>query len=286
MKISDITNESELIEGPVLNKIGSAIGKGVGTAAKAAGAVAGGVAGLGSALKKGYQAGKSTVAGAGDDEQGNVQLPPAAQKALDVLKSLSPQDQKSVVTALQTPASAPATAAKPASAPATAAKPASAPATAAAPAKPAANTAAPAKATAPAGGRVEPTLNNPANKAGSDSFEKAKSNIRTVQSGTKPVPDKVAQGIQTDLAKLAKGDKESGVFAAQKIMNFAKAGYDVSKLQPLWTANAKQGERFLTQSVYYAITKMLREHNLGWADLGLRIRLVENTNKVVGVNYI
>lgn len=279
MKISDITNESELVEGPVLNKIGSAIGKGVGTAAKAAGAVAGGVAGLGSAIKKGYQAGKSTVAGAGDDEQGNVQLPPAAQKALDVLKSLSPQDQKSVVTALQTPA-------KPASAPTTApatAKPAGAPTTTAAP---------PAKATAPTGGRVEPTLNdpavaaNPANKAGSDSFEKAKSNIRTVQSGTKPIPDKVAQGIQTDLAKLAKGDKESGVFAAQKIMNFAKAGYDVSKLQPLWTANAKQGERFLTQSVYYAITKMLREYNLGWADLGLRIRLVENTNEVVGVNYI
>jgi len=275
MKISDITNESELVEGPVLNKIGSAIGKGVGTAAKAAGAVAGGVAGLGSALKKGYQAGKSTVAGAGDDEQGNVQLPPAAQKALDVLKSLSPQDQKSVVSALQTPA-----------------KPASAPTTAAAPAKPAATTAGPAKATAPTGSRVEPTLNNPAaaanpaNKAGSDSFEKAKSNIRTVQSGTKPLPDKMSQGIQADLAKLAKGDKESGVFAAQKIMNFAKAGYDISKLQPAWTANAKQGERFLTQSVYYAITKMLREYNLGWADLGLRIRLVENTNEVVGINYI
>lgn len=281
MKIHEVLEDQQLDEGPILNKIGSAIGKGVGTAAKAAGAVAGGVAGLGSALKKGYQTGKSTVAGAGDDEQGNVQLPPAAQKALDVLKSLSPQDQKSVVTALQTPA-------KPASTPATA-KPA---ATTAAPAKPAATTAAPANATAPTSSRVEPTLNNPANtanpanKAGSDSFEKAKSNIRTVQSGTKPMPDKVSQGIQTDLAKLAKGDKESGVFAAQKIMNFAKAGYDVSKLQPLWTANAKQGERFLTQSVYYAITKMLREYNLGWADLGLRIRLVENTNEVIGVNYI
>jgi hypothetical protein len=125
-----------------------------------------------------------------------------------------------------------------------------------------------------------------ANKAAGDTFEKAKSDIRKVQSGTKPLPDKMSQGIQADLAKLAKGDKESGVFAAQKIMNFAKAGYDISKLQPAWIANAKQGERFLTQSVYYAITKMLREYNLGWADLGLRIRLVENTNDVVGINYI
>jgi hypothetical protein len=124
-----------------------------------------------------------------------------------------------------------------------------------------------------------------ANKAAGDTFEKAKGDIRKVQSGTKPLPDKMAQGIQADLAKLAKGDKESGVFAAQKIMNFAKAGYDISKLQPAWLANAKAGERFLTQSVYFAITKMLREHGLGWADLGLRIRLVESTNDVVGVSF-
>lgn len=123
------------------------------------------------------------------------------------------------------------------------------------------------------------------NKAAGDTFEKAKGDIRKVQSGTKPLPDKMAQGVQADIAKLAKGDKESGVFAAQKIMNFAKAGYDISKLQPAWLANAKAGERFLTQSVYFAITKMLREHGLGWADLGLRIRLVENTNDVVGISF-
>lgn len=286
MKISDIVTENELQEGPMLNKIGSAIGKGVGAAGKAAGAVAGGIAGLGSAIKKGYQAGKSTVAGAGDDEEVEVTLSPAAQKAVDALKGLSPEDQKAAIAALQAPA-------KPAQPAATATPPASTPAApgtkpkvepkldnpGGAPAQPAANP-------APASGGAAAPAANPANKAGSDSFEKAKSNIRTVQGGQKPIPDKVAQGIQADLAKLAKGDKESGVFAAQKIMNFAKAGYDVSKLQPQWTANAKAGERFLTQSVYYAITKMLREHGLGWADLGLRIRLVENTNEVVGVNYI
>lgn len=279
MKISDIVTESELQEGPILNKIGSAIGKGVGTAAKAAGAVAGGVAGLGSALKKGYQAGKSTVAGAGDDEEGNVQLSPAAQKALDALKSLTPADQKATIAALQAPA-------KPAAA-ASAAKPgAAAPAATGAKPKVEPTVSTPATGAAPAAAKPGATPAAGANKANSDSFEKAKSNIRTVQGGEKPIPSTVAQGIQADLAKLAKGDKESGVFAAQKIMNFAKAGYDVSKLQPQWTANAKAGERFLTQSVYYAITKMLREHNLGWADLGLRIRLVESTSEVVGVNYI
>ena len=43
------------------------MGKGVGAVAKGVGAVAGGVAGLGSAVKKGFQAGKATVGGAGDN---------------------------------------------------------------------------------------------------------------------------------------------------------------------------------------------------------------------------
>jgi|694.fasta_scaffold46793_3 hypothetical protein len=68
MKISELLVESQqLDEGPILNKIGSAVGKGVGAVAKGVGAVAGGVAGLGSAVKKGFQAGKATVGGAGDN---------------------------------------------------------------------------------------------------------------------------------------------------------------------------------------------------------------------------
>ena len=69
MKINEILVESQLQEGPILNKIGSAVGKGVGTLAKGVGAVAGGIAGLGGAIKKGFQAGKATVGGAGDDEE-------------------------------------------------------------------------------------------------------------------------------------------------------------------------------------------------------------------------
>jgi hypothetical protein len=67
MRIQEILIEShQLDEGPILNKIGTAVGKGVGTLAKGVGAVAGGVAGLGSAVKKGFRAGKATVGGAGD----------------------------------------------------------------------------------------------------------------------------------------------------------------------------------------------------------------------------
>ena len=62
MKISDILEHQNIQEGP-LDTIGTAVGKTVGGVAKAAGAVAGGVAGIGTAVKKGYQAGKATVGG-------------------------------------------------------------------------------------------------------------------------------------------------------------------------------------------------------------------------------
>jgi hypothetical protein len=75
MKITEILVESQqLDEGPLLNKIGAGIGKAAGTVAKGIGAVAGGVVGAGKALAKGYQAGKATVGGAGD----NVETDPAA----------------------------------------------------------------------------------------------------------------------------------------------------------------------------------------------------------------
>jgi len=69
MKITELlTEDQQLSEGPLANKIGTAVGKGVGTLAKGVGAVAGGVAGLGAAVKKGFAAGKQTVAGAGDTD--------------------------------------------------------------------------------------------------------------------------------------------------------------------------------------------------------------------------
>jgi hypothetical protein len=80
MKIHEILVESQqLDEGPLLNKIGSGIGKVAGTVAKGIGAVAGGVAGAGTAMKKGWQAGKAAVARAGDDEPETAA--PAAEPA-------------------------------------------------------------------------------------------------------------------------------------------------------------------------------------------------------------
>ena len=100
------------------------------------------------------------------------------------------------------------------------------------------------------------------------------------------MPPKISATIDGALAKLAKGDKESGVFAAQKIMNVAKLGVDVSKQQQAWIGNAKAGEKFLTQSVYFEISKMLKEHNLSWSDLGMRVHLLEGTNKMFGISLI
>jgi hypothetical protein len=116
------------------------------------------------------------------------------------------------------------------------------------------------------------------NAAGTDSYENVKGQMRKITpvAGAKPLPAEMAARIDGDMAKLAKGDKDSGVFAADKILKFANAGYDVSKLQPKWMASSKAGERFLTQSVYREISKMLKEHGLTWANLGLRIRLNES----------
>lgn len=136
---------------------------------------------------------------------------------------------------------------------------------------------------------TQPTVGKttaPANKAATDTFEKAKGDIRKVQSGTKPLPDQMAQGVQADIAKMAKGDKESGVAAAQKIMGFAGKGMDVAALQQAWSANAKAGERFLSQSVYRSITNMLGEYGLAWKDLGISVRLVESVSEGVFIKYI
>jgi hypothetical protein len=74
---------------------------------------------------------------------------------------------------------------------------------------------------------------------------------------------------------LAKGDKESGIYAANEILKLANDGYNVSNLTSTWKAKSKAGDRPLTQSVYRAITNMLSEHGLTWDNLGLRTRLYE-----------
>jgi hypothetical protein len=48
----------------------------------------------------------------------------------------------------------------------------------------------------------------------------------------------------------------------------------------------KTGQRLLKQSVYYEINKMLKEHDLSWSDLGMRVHLLEGTNKMFGISLI
>ena len=79
--------ESLLAEFDALNKLGRGIGRTVGAGAKAFGSVAGGVAGLGSAVKKGYQAGKQTVGGGGANVNTQQQKQPS--KTGGVLKNLA-----------------------------------------------------------------------------------------------------------------------------------------------------------------------------------------------------
>lgn len=144
-------------------------------------------------------------------------------------------------------------------------------------------------------GKVIPGVNAPAKPVvkakptatqSADPFNTYKGQIRQLQStGTKPLPEKMVASLNADMAKLAKGDKDSGVYAADKIIKFAKAGYDVSKLQQQWQGMAKAGERFLTQSIYREITAMLAEHGLRWSDLGLRVRIVESVSDGVFISY-
>ena len=76
-----------LAEFDAIDKIGRGIGRVAGSAAKGVGAVAGGVAGLGSAVKKGYQAGKQTVGGGGANVNTKQQKQPS--KTGGVLKNLA-----------------------------------------------------------------------------------------------------------------------------------------------------------------------------------------------------
>ena len=118
---------------------------------------------------------------------------------------------------------------------------------------------------------------------GADSFEVSKNQVRNLKpaAGARPLPAQMVTSLQADMKKLAAGDKESGVFAADKILKFAQAGYDVSKLQPLWLAQAKAGERMLTQSAYHEISNMLESFGLLWKDLGLVVRIDESVSDYV-----
>ena len=304
MKISELQEgRGYLEEGPAwdaVKKVGGAVGQGLGAAAQAVGSVPGAAVGAGKAFMKGYRGARDTVAAGPTDTPAAVGTPAPTTPTAPAATAPAPT------------APAPAPTAPAPKAPAASTPPATEPAPAPAPKKPGfmdrVKNMIGGKPAAPATAPVEPTIGtgpddatraridaaphgynpetgepNPApaptqNAAASDPYEKLKGDMRkiTPTPGAKTLPAEMAAKLDGDMAKLAKGDKDSGAFAAQKILKFAQAGYDVSALQPKWMASSKAGERFLTQSVYREISKMLKEHGLTWANLGLRIRLNES----------
>jgi hypothetical protein len=151
MKINEILVESQLQEGPMLDKFGKAVGGVASGVAKGVGAVAGGIAGMGSAFKKGFSAGKTTVAG--DDE-----APKKPSMIGDLAKGLGKDAYKGATgydlpgqdkASLKKKAAAPTASGTAAPAAAPAQQPAAAPGTAA-PAAKAAPTAKPAAGSTPA----------------------------------------------------------------------------------------------------------------------------------------
>lgn len=133
-------------------------------------------------------------------------------------------------------------------------------------------------------------LNNYKSKltAKNDPFDTYKSEIRKLAgiNSSRALPPNMADGLKGDIAKLAKGDKESGAFAADKIMKYARAGYDVQGLVTSWLTNAKVGERFLNVKEWQEINEILAECNLSAADIGLIFRLEESLSDTVIVSLL
>lgn len=136
--------------------------------------------------------------------------------------------------------------------------------------------------------RLAQTQPTKAGAGSQDSFELAKNKIRAMpkmdDKNLKQLPAPFAAALKNDLDKLAKGSKDFGVYAADRILKYADAGYNVGPVAQKWVSMAKAGERFLTASQYRAITNMLKEHGLKWTNLGIRCRLNETTKNVVFIS--
>jgi hypothetical protein len=125
-----------------------------------------------------------------------------------------------------------------------------------------------------------------------DPYEVYKGELRKMagQKSGKPLPASIATKFRTeltsDLNKMKSGDKDSGAYAAQKILKYAKAGYDVGSDAEKWLATAKIGERSLTNEEYTEISHILETYGLSWKDIGLQVRLVESIKHNVLISSI
>ena len=127
------------------------------------------------------------------------------------------------------------------------------------------------------------------------------------QAAAKPAPTPKAGNLNTYFQNFSKemqgaSDKNQKIALAKELVNIVAdrggedsaaaasilrkvgSGLDNNFKQAAMNA-LKNGQRLLKQSVYYEITKMLREHNLSWNDLGIRVHLLEGTNKLFGISF-
>jgi hypothetical protein len=144
----------------------------------------------------------------------------------------------------------------------------------------------PAKRQKPAGQFKQSHIPGSKGQTQDDPYELGKQALRQVQqpdANKKQLPNgklppKVGAEVTAMLDRLSKGDKDAGTIAAQQILVYANAGYDVSNAANVFLAKAKQGERFLNAESYQYFTQMLESFGLSWADIGITVRLDESVS--------
>ena len=210
--------------------------------------------------------------------------PKAAAATMDfksiqqAVAKLTPVDAKALVTHIDSLGSKPAAApgAKPAAAPNTAAKPAQA--NAAPSAQPATQdaTAAP---TAPGQAPTAKPAAAPAAPALSSYFQNFSKSMKGASDKNQKIA--LAKELVNTVADRGGEDSETAVSVLRKFGGELDNNFKQAAMNAL-----KTGQRLLKQSVYYEINKMLKEHDLRWSDLGMRVHLLEGTNKLIGISLI
>ena len=145
-----------------------------------------------------------------------------------------------------------------------------------------------AKTAAPADPKVASTKTAAAGKAAAPAPKAGNlnsyfQNFSKAMKGTSDKKQKIALAKELVNTVADRGGKDS--VAAVSILR--KLGGDLDNNFKQAAMNAlKTGQRLLKQSVYYEINKMLKEHDLSWSDLGMRVHLLEGTNKMFGISLI
>lgn len=95
---------------------------------------------------------------------------------------------------------------------------------------------------------------------------------------------KLANELRQDLPRISKGDKDMAATVAQKIMKYAKAGYDLQPAVRSWLTSVQKAEKMLPESDYRMLSELLEEHGLTWGDLGITVRIDESQSGMVFIS--